>query len=386
MQDIEVPDFHKGQTVKVDSVKISEHQTRPPPYLSESDLLGLMEKNGIGTDASMATHIKNICDRNYVELGEGRRLKPTKLGITLVHGYQVIDNELVIPKVRATIESQCSLIAQGKAKKEEVVDHTLKLFCAKFDYFVAQIETMDNMFESNFTHLAESGKSLTRCGGCKKYLSFISKKPKRLYCRNCSQTYKLPFDADKVTSYHELRCPLDQFELVQVLDRSGRKYPLCPYCYNDPPWDDESWLQWYLVRHKDLGVCGCPDDSCDGWLCLDPNSAPKWRLQCSGTCQTEVHLWETGIVHKISVSKEECENEECGSRKLAVTFNLKRSPLAGGATEKTACIVCDATFNKGASSTLSRGRPRTKGKGKGKKGKGKGKDKNVDPRLTFDGF
>ena len=82
-----------------------------------------------------------------VELGEGRRLKPTKLGITLVHGYQVIDNELVIPKVRADIESQCNLIAKGHAKKDEVVEHTLKLFCAKFDYFVAQIEAMDNMFD-----------------------------------------------------------------------------------------------------------------------------------------------------------------------------------------------------------------------------------------------
>ena len=39
------------------------------------------------------------------------------------------------------------------------------------------------------------------------------------------------------------------------------------------------------------------------------------------------------------------------------------------------------------SSALSKGRPKLKGKGKGKKGKGKGKaKKNVDPRLTFDGF
>ena len=37
----------------------------------------------------------------------------------------------VIPMVRANIESQCNLIAKGGAKKEEVVEHTLKLFCAK---------------------------------------------------------------------------------------------------------------------------------------------------------------------------------------------------------------------------------------------------------------
>jgi DNA topoisomerase-3 len=36
-----------------------------------------MEKNSIGTDASMATHINNICEREYVKIGGGRKLEPT---------------------------------------------------------------------------------------------------------------------------------------------------------------------------------------------------------------------------------------------------------------------------------------------------------------------
>merc|ERR1719498_379217 len=77
MEDTYVPDFKKGESVPVKSVGVGTHKTRAPPYLSESDLLGLMEKNGIGTDASMATHINNICERNYVTLVEpGRRLQP----------------------------------------------------------------------------------------------------------------------------------------------------------------------------------------------------------------------------------------------------------------------------------------------------------------------
>ena len=65
-------------------------QTSAPDYLSEAELITLMEKHGIGTDASIPTHINNICQRNYVTVTNGRRLVPTSLGIVLVHGYQKV--------------------------------------------------------------------------------------------------------------------------------------------------------------------------------------------------------------------------------------------------------------------------------------------------------
>jgi len=160
MQDIHVPDFQKGEQAPIKECKVGSHKTRPPPYLSESDLLSLMEKNGIGTDASMATHINNICERNYVTLAEGRRLVPAKLGIALVHGYQLIDNELVVPKVRGNIEASCTLVAQGKAPVEMVVHHVLKTFKAKFEHYVKNIEFMDQLFESTFSSLQAVGKRL----------------------------------------------------------------------------------------------------------------------------------------------------------------------------------------------------------------------------------
>lgn len=145
----QIPEFVKGETIpllktnstagssKVNvataapvwaSLDIKEKKTVAPGYLTESELIGLMEKYGIGTDASIPTHIQNIQNRNYVRLESGRRLLPNKLGMVLVQGYHQIDSGLVLPKVRSDIEGQCNRIAKGDAEKDDVVRRAIEIF------------------------------------------------------------------------------------------------------------------------------------------------------------------------------------------------------------------------------------------------------------------
>jgi len=157
-----VPDFCAGDSLKVKDIRLAERQTTPPDYLTESDLITLMEKHGIGTDASIPVHINNISQRNYVTVGSGRRLIPTTLGVVLVHGYLAIDPDLVHPQMRSAVEKQLDLIALGKANFKSVLKHTLEVFKLKFMYFVKTIESMDQLFEVSFSTLAESGKPMSR--------------------------------------------------------------------------------------------------------------------------------------------------------------------------------------------------------------------------------
>ena len=84
--------FHQFQnSFYIIQAKLLEKQTSPPDYLTESELISLMEKHSIGTDASISVHINNICERNYVQVvSSSRKLQPTPLGIVLVHGYQKV--------------------------------------------------------------------------------------------------------------------------------------------------------------------------------------------------------------------------------------------------------------------------------------------------------
>ena len=147
VEDDVLPDLRQGETLDVNKMELYEGETSPPGYLTEADLIGKMEKGGIGTDASIPTHIKNICDRGYCEVGSGRTMIPTNLGIILVRGYHKIDSELVLPLVRQNVEREMTKIAEGVAKKDQVVEWSLRVFYAKFNYFKNNIGRMDQLME-----------------------------------------------------------------------------------------------------------------------------------------------------------------------------------------------------------------------------------------------
>ena len=47
---------------------------------------------------------------------------------------------------------------------------------------------MDALFESEFSLLVDSGKPLSRCGICKRFMKYVKTPPPRLYCAQCNVT------------------------------------------------------------------------------------------------------------------------------------------------------------------------------------------------------
>ena len=59
-----------------------------------------MDKNQIGTDATMADHMETIQKRNYALLNNDKRFIPSSLGIGLVETYEKLEIPLADYKLR----------------------------------------------------------------------------------------------------------------------------------------------------------------------------------------------------------------------------------------------------------------------------------------------
>lgn len=117
----QIPQYHVNEEFIPNSVMMNEGKTTPPKLLTESELIGLMEKHEIGTDATHATHIDTIQQRNYVKKLKNARFCPTKLGLALYDGYHSMQfTHLIKPELRARLEKDLVRIAECQRGARDV--------------------------------------------------------------------------------------------------------------------------------------------------------------------------------------------------------------------------------------------------------------------------
>ncbi|TID29175.1 hypothetical protein CANINC_002132 [Pichia inconspicua] len=134
----ELPNVSVGEELQIAEALVKSGETAPPGHLTETELIALMDQNGIGTDATIAEHIDKIIERQYVtrtKLTSGRSstevLLPTILGYGLVDGFSKIELEdlsLTKPFLRKDIEDDLKLICSGQKDKNEMLQQNIRLF------------------------------------------------------------------------------------------------------------------------------------------------------------------------------------------------------------------------------------------------------------------
>jgi DNA topoisomerase-3 len=154
-----LPAFAPGQTLRPDALLLEEGRTTPPQLLSEPELIGSMDKNAIGTDATIHEHIKKILDRQYVlktNAGGVPRFLPTILGLSLVEGYDQVGLEfsLTKPRLRATLEADLTAICAGLKTKAGVVREAISMYRQAYAQAREQMEVVYSVLRR---HLCGSG-------------------------------------------------------------------------------------------------------------------------------------------------------------------------------------------------------------------------------------
>uniref|UniRef100_A0A8D8S258 DNA topoisomerase n=1 Tax=Cacopsylla melanoneura TaxID=428564 RepID=A0A8D8S258_9HEMI len=109
----EIHNYQRGQRFEPSSIEMTEGQTTAPNLLTEPELITLMEKHGIGTDATFAEHIETIKSREYVGLADGIHFIPGQLGAGLVDGYDEMGFEMSKPHLRSELEADLKRICEG---------------------------------------------------------------------------------------------------------------------------------------------------------------------------------------------------------------------------------------------------------------------------------
>lgn len=174
----QLPHFTVGETFEPTQADMTEGETSPPGYLTEPELIGLMDANGIGTDATMAEHIAKIKEREYVMTqttgGHGRgeaagrsgrggrggrrgggngsaggsggvqQFIPTTLGVALIEGYDSIGLETSLgkPFLRKEMEIKMKEICEGTRSRNDFVQETLEQYRHVFVRTQQQVELL----------------------------------------------------------------------------------------------------------------------------------------------------------------------------------------------------------------------------------------------------
>lgn len=387
-----------------ESLKLRQSQTQPPPLLQEADLIALMDHHGIGTDATIAEHIKKVLERKYVEKLHGGGFSPTQIGQALVIAHELCQLPLARPHMRAKQEEQLKQIQTSERQANQVLHNVLSDYMTKFQHLRQSRNTIDVVFQQRFSNAtAQSWDTLitnfSRCGTCGQQMDLkgsssgvqpprqrrqanvrtrgrgtnrgrgrtrshssirVEGADRAVQCDRCNKTLKVPRNGVLEASEHE--CAICQYQVVQITNTtSSAQHTVCPKCINEPPQDratnPEGKISEFrcfncthatcnLAKGNPAGhadVAKCP--RCDRACVLREASTGTVLISCSGgrnVCDF-VYFFPRGVVRRVERAEGVCVR--CGSAKLQVEFEARAVPH-GAAGGFVGCIWCEEGYGE----------------------------------------
>lgn len=344
-----IPVFQVGDQFAPTSIEMTEGRTQPPGLLTESDLIALMDQHGIGTDATIAEHIKTIQQREYA-IKVNQQFKPTKLGLALVKGYDQMGYQLSKPYLRAEMEKDCTDVAHGRKSKDDVVQNCILQMKQIFQSVVQQSEQLDIAMSEYFT--AGNGpesrlekRDFSMCGVCRGKMELRKLTHGRLLrCTSCNKSYSLFMRGNLSADTHI--CPLCQFQVLKV-EKDGKGYTVCPSCYNGSdvkmPCFKCQESSCSLAKKDTTAVLLCPKTQHP--CTLRKLASQKYVVSCTGYPTCKFSIWLPSGTSNASVTATPCPRCPPPLQVKQIDVSFQRGAMPPHIPlQLKACCRCDPIF------------------------------------------
>ncbi|MFW6128386.1 MAG: DNA topoisomerase I [Halobacteriota archaeon] len=232
-----LPDLEVGEILAIVDKELLEKETKPPGRHSTSNLIKIMESQGLGTKSTRHETIKKLYGRKYVF---GNPPRPTQTAHAVIEALKNNAETITLPEMTSRLEQDMDKIAEGKEQEEKVVKKSTQFL----DEILSNIDK--EKLSKSLKEEVRKDKIIGKCPECGNDLVIRrtrGKNPKRFIgCSgypNCNFTLPLP---QKGTIYPtQDECDKHKIKKIKIKTKKGYWEVGCVYC---------NYLKWKSENNK----------------------------------------------------------------------------------------------------------------------------------------
>lgn len=235
-KEVILPDMKEKDTVTLEKFDYLSKETQPPSRFTQGKIIQEMAKQNLGTKATRPEILKKLYARGYIT---GRKsIEPSASAMMLVDSLDKYAENISKPIMTSRLEEAMDLIANGKKKKDKVVEESRELLHSIID----KLEEDKKAVSGEMREAMQEANKIGQCPKCKKGdLRIIKSKAsgKRFIgCNNypsCKNSFPLPQNG-KVTILEDL-CDHCENYMIKI-DNGSYNYQMCidPKCKSKESW------------------------------------------------------------------------------------------------------------------------------------------------------
>lgn len=260
----------EGEVLNLLELILKQHFTKPPGRFSESSLVKMMDRLGIGRPSTYAAIISTLFNRKYI-VKMDRALAPTELGRTV--NFLLVNNfpDIFNVQFTANMEEGLDKIEQHESSYGETLDNFYLLFKKTLDQVTDNIKSIKQSLQK------DSGEKCDNCG--KPMLIKWGRNGQFLACSGypeCKNTRPLEAPPEPIET--DEKCDNCGSTMVIRQGRYGEfmacsRYPECK-----------------TTKPISTGV-SCPNDGCNGTLVQKQSRKGKIFFGCDQFPKCNYAIW-----------------------------------------------------------------------------------------------